>query len=103
MTKEELINHVSEKVEDVSKARIREIYDAVFEGITSALMEGDKQRFLVNSFGTFEVKHRAARKGRNPRTKEPLDIPASTTVSFRPAQALKEKLNKGGKKKKGKK
>lgn len=92
MTKAELIDIVAEQVDGVSKAQITEIYEKIFDTIVRAVKEDDKHRFLVNGFGTFEMKRREARKGRNPATGQEIDIPAQNTVTFRMAQALKEEL-----------
>lgn len=94
MTKAELIEIVAEKVEGVSKAQAGAVYEEIFETIVRALKEDEKHRFLVNNFGTFELKHREARKGRNPATGAEIDIPAQTTVGFRPAASLKAALSK---------
>lgn len=90
MTKAELIEIVSEQVDGVSKADLARVHDAIFATIGEALKVDGK--FAVAGFGSFEVKERAARKGRNPRTGEEIDIAASKTVNFRPAGALKEQL-----------
>jgi len=90
MTKAELIDIVAEKVDGVSKADIGRIYDATFETIGKALeVEG---RFAVNGFGTFDVRERAARKGRNPQTGAEIDIAASKNVGFKAASGLKDRL-----------
>jgi DNA-binding protein HU-beta len=90
MTKAELIDIIAEKVEGVSKADIARIHDAVFETITRALeVEG---RYNVAGFGSFDVRARAARKGRNPKTGEEIDIPASKNVGFKPGSALKDRV-----------
>jgi DNA-binding protein HU-beta len=94
MTKAELIDIVAEQVEGASKAQVTAAYEAIFETIVRAVQEDEKHRFLVNGFGTFELKHRPARKGRNPATGAEMDIAASNTMAFRPASALKEKLAK---------
>ena len=67
-----------------------ELIDIVFEQVGSAVKEGG--RFSYPNFGTFTVKERKAREGRNPRTKEPIQIPASKTVNFKPAPTLKDSL-----------
>lgn len=94
MTKAELVDMVAEKVEGVSKTEISAVYDAIFETIVRALKEDDKHRFLVKDFGTFELKHREARKGRNPATGAEIEIAAQTTVGFRAAAGLKDSLSK---------
>jgi len=92
MTKAELIDIIAEQHPEVGKAKVGEIYGAVFATIARALeVDG---RYAVGDFGTFDVKQRAARKGRNPKTGEEIDIAASKAVGFKPASALKERLNK---------
>ncbi len=92
MTKAELIDIVAEQCPEVGKAKIAEVYGAIFSTVARALeVDG---RYAVADFGTFDVKQRAARKGRNPKTGEEIDIAASRAVGFKPAGALKERLNK---------
>lgn len=98
MTKAELINHVADKVKDVSKKDIAEVYDHIFEAIAKSL-EVEK-RFQASGFGTFEVRERKAREGRNPRTGDPVKIEASKTVGFKASPSLKERMNKKSGKKK---
>lgn len=96
MTKAELIDIVAEQVGDVSKAKIGEVYGAIFATIAKALeVDG---RYAVADFGSFDVKDRAARTGRNPATGETIEIAASRAVGFKPASALKDRLNPSGKK-----
>ena len=87
MNKTELINAVAEKTE-LSKKDATSAVDAVFEVITSSLQEGEKVQLI--GFGNFEVRERAARKGRNPQTGEEIEIPASNVPAFKPGKALKE-------------
>ena len=65
--------------------------DAVFGALTEALASGKKVQ--VTGFGTFEVRHRAARMGRNPRTGAPVQIQASNAPAFKAGKALKEAVN----------
>lgn len=65
--------------------------DAVFGALTNALAAGEKVQ--VTGFGNFEVRHREARMGRNPRTGEPVQIKASNAPAFRAGKALKEAVN----------
>lgn len=91
MTKSELIDIVAEKVDGVSKADITRIHDAIFETMGKALsVDG---RYAVSGFGTFDVRTRAARKGRNPQTGAEIDIPASKSVGFKAASALKDRVS----------
>ena len=91
MTKAELITAVAER-SDLTKKDSEKAVTAVIDAITDALVDGDKVSLV--GFGTFEVKNRAARKGINPRTKEPMPIPASKLPSFKAGKALKEAVAK---------
>lgn len=91
MTKAELISAVAEKSELTKKDSDKAV-TAVIDAITEALVKGDKVSLV--GFGTFEVKDRAARKGINPRTKEPMPIPASKLPAFKAGKALKEAVAK---------
>lgn len=93
MTKSELIAQVVEKVGEgkLTKKLTEEVVEATFDVVKTALL--DDARFSFPGFGTFTVKKRAARKGRNPRTNEEITIPASKTVTFKPAPRLKDTLN----------
>ena len=75
----------------VSKSDAKAIIDAFFEQTAQELQAGHEVG--VYGFGTFKPKHNAARQGRNPGTGEPLQIAASTTVSFKPAKAMKDRMN----------
>ena len=74
-----------------SKAMGGAAVDAVFDAITKALARGEEVQ--VAGFGKFEVRHRAARTGRNPRTGEPVDIAASKAPAFKAAKGLKDTVN----------
>lgn len=87
MNKSELVTAMAEK-SGLSKKKCEDALDAFVTAIRDVLKNGDKVKLL--GFGTFEVKGRAARIGRNPRTKEPVDIPASKQPAFKPGKALKE-------------
>ncbi|KMY60914.1 DNA-binding protein [Geobacillus stearothermophilus ATCC 12980] len=87
MNKTELINAVAE-TSGLSKKDATKAVDAVFDSITEALRKGDKVQLI--GFGNFEVRERAARKGRNPQTGEEMEIPASKVPAFKPGKALKD-------------
>ena len=87
MNKAELINVGSEAAE-VSKKDAETVITAKLDAITDALKEGEKVQLV--GFGSFEVKKRAARVGRNPKTKEPIEIPASTVPVFKAGKVLKD-------------
>ncbi len=90
MTRAELIVSVADKAKLDRKSAEKAVM-ATFEAIKQALVEGDKVQVL--GFGTFENRTRAARKGRNPRTGEEIDIPASSLPSFKAGKGLKEAVN----------
>ena len=87
MNKSELINAVAEKAA-LSKKDSEAAVTAALDAITAALADGDEVRLV--GFGTFEVKKREARMGRNPKTKEPIPIAASKVPAFKPGKALKD-------------
>ncbi len=91
MTKAELIEAVIKAAKaDTSKAAAEGLIDATFATIGKAIKK--EGRLSYPGFGTFNVKKRKARKGRNPRTGETIKIKASKTVSFKPTPKLKESL-----------
>ncbi|WP_396212953.1 HU family DNA-binding protein, partial [Exiguobacterium sp.] len=67
---------------------VTKVVESTFESITETLQSGEKVQLI--GFGNFEVRERAARKGRNPRTKEDIEIPASKVPAFKPGKALKD-------------
>ncbi|MEK3953311.1 MAG: HU family DNA-binding protein [Psychrobacillus psychrotolerans] len=87
MNKTELVNSVAEATE-LSKKDASKAVEAVFESIQTALADGEKVQLI--GFGNFEVRERAARKGRNPQTGEEIDIAASKVPAFKPGKALKD-------------
>jgi DNA-binding protein HU-beta len=90
MNKAELIEAVSAQA-GLQKADATRAVDAVFESITSALKAGDSVALI--GFGTFVVKGRAARAGRNPRTGETIEIAASKVPGFKAGKGLKDAVN----------
>lgn len=90
MNKGELIDAVADSA-DLSKAEAARAVDAVFGVITNSLRQGDS--VAMAGFGTFNVKKRAARNGRNPRTGETIFIPASNVPGFKAGKALKDAVN----------
>ena len=89
MTKAEFVKQIRNGTTKVAltQAAATEIADLVFATMTASIQQ--EQSFRVPGFGTFTLKSRPARKGRNPQTGEALRIKASKTVTFRPATALK--------------
>ena len=91
MNKAELVAAVAEKTA-LSKKDSEKAVNAAFEAITAALVGGDKVQLV--GFGAFEVKERNARVGRNPKTKEEIQIPASRVPVFKASKALKDVVAK---------
>ena len=91
MNKAELITAVAEKA-GLSKKDSEKAINAAFDTITETLAAGDKVQLV--GFGAFEVKERGARIGRNPKTKEEIQIPASRVASFKVGKALKDAVSK---------
>jgi DNA-binding protein HU-beta len=87
MKKAELIDAVSTKTE-LTKQDSKKAIDALFETISNTLAKEEKIQLL--GFGTFEVRQRAERTGRNPQTGEEMTIPASKVPAFKPGKELKE-------------
>lgn len=90
--KADIVENVFNSLDDITKKQVGETFDAIFETITEILAD-EHERVTLPSFGSFTVKHRAARKGRNPATGEEIDIPASKNVRFKAGSALKEAVN----------
>ncbi|MFT6301207.1 MAG: DNA-binding protein HU-beta [Granulosicoccus sp.] len=90
MNKGEFVDAVAAKGE-MTKADAANAVDAVLEAVTAAMKDGDQVTLV--GFGTFLVRRREARTGRNPRTGEPLQIAASNVPSFKAGKALKDAVN----------
>ncbi len=90
MNKSELIDAIAESA-DLPKAAAGRALDAVTETITKALQDDDSVSLV--GFGTFSVKARAARTGRNPQTGEPIEIKAANIPSFKAGKGLKDAVN----------
>lgn len=90
MNKTDLINSIAAK-SGLNKKNSEAALNAFIESVEEALKAGEK--VVLVGFGTFEVRKRAARKGRNPQTKEEITIPASNAPVFKAGKGLKEKVN----------
>ena len=90
MNKTQLVASISEK-SGLSKKESEKALSAFTESIVEALQKGDKVSLV--GFGTFDVRHRAARQGLNPRTKEPIEIKASNAPAFKAGKAFKDASN----------
>ncbi len=90
MNKSELIAAMAAKTGETKKSAEANL-NAFIEVVTEALVKGDKVQLV--GFGSFETRKKAARKGRNPRTKEEIKIPASKAPAFKAGKALKDMVN----------
>ena len=91
MTKADLIDKVADKTK-LTKKDSDKVIDAVVKAITSSLAKGDKVTLV--GFGSFEVRKRAARKGRNPQPGKEISLPARKVPTFRAGKALKDAVGK---------
>ena len=87
MTKRELVIHVANKL-GMTQSTVTKIVEGVFETISQTLADGE--RWELRDFGVFEVKTRASRIGRNPRTGDKVAVPERKVVTFRPGKKMKE-------------
>ena len=91
MNKLELIQEVSERT-GLAKKDAEKAVNAVLDTVADTLAQGDKVQLV--GFGSFEIKARDARMGRNPKTKEPIEIPATKAPVFKAGKALKDRVAK---------
>lgn len=91
MNKQELISTMAEKAQ-LTKKDTELALKAFIDSVQETLENGDKVQLV--GFGTFETRERAAREGRNPQTKETIQIPASTVPVFKAGKEFKERVNK---------
>jgi DNA-binding protein HU-beta len=91
MNKTDLIDAVAQATE-LTKKQSEAAINATLDAIVGAL--ASEEKVVLVGFGTFETKKRAARKGRNPSTKEPINIPASKAPVFKAGKGMKDKVNK---------
>jgi len=89
MTKSDLIERLAAKAE-LTRPRAEELVDFLLNDVTEALRRGEKVN--ISGFGTFTVSNRKARTGRNPKSGQPIEIPASRSAKFKAGKTLKEAL-----------
>lgn len=92
MTKRELVIRVANKL-GMTQSDVARIVEGTFDALSSALAEG--HRWELRDFGVFEVKTRASRIGRNPRTGDQVPVPERRVVTFRPGKKMKEEVAEG--------
>ena len=91
ISKKQLVDQIAAKT-DATKTDINTILDAYIDVVKSNVAEGSKVQLV--GFGAFELRHRAARKGRNPQTGKEIEIAASNVPAFKPGKSFKDEVNK---------
>lgn len=93
MTKKEIVKEIADLLGE-TQLRTKEIVQRTFDAIIETLVNSDDHRIELRNFGVFEVKRRAARKARNPKTEERVDVPAKNVVTFKPGKRMEELVQK---------
>jgi nucleoid DNA-binding protein len=91
VTKKEIVRQISERI-GLTQLKTKEIVQQTFDAIVETLLEVG--RIELRNFGVFEVKQRKARKARNPRTGDKVDVPPKNVVTFKPGKEMEEKVRK---------
>ena len=91
MTKSDLVEKIAEKNPNLTKKDVETIVNIIFDSMTASLARGE--RIEIRGFGSFQVKHREAREGRNPKTGEKVDVPPKKIPYFKMGKELKALLN----------
>ena len=91
ISKKQLVDQIAAKT-DATKTDINTILDAYIDVVKSNVAEGNKVQLV--GFGAFELRYRAARKGRNPQTGKEIEIAASNVPAFKPGKSFKDEVNK---------
>lgn len=91
MTKKEIVKAISEEL-GLTQMQTKTIVQKTFESIITTLVEDPKHRIELRNFGVFEVKKRAARKARNPRTGTPVDVEEKYVVTFKPGKEMEDRV-----------
>jgi integration host factor subunit beta len=93
VTKKEIVKTISDEC-GLTQLKTKEIVQRTFEAIIETLVEDPRHRIELRNFGVFEVKKRAARKARNPRTGDRVEVPAKWVVTFKPGKEMEEEVLK---------
>ena len=93
MTKKEIVKDISEEC-GLTQLKTKEVVQKTFEAIIETLVSDPKHRIELRNFGVFEVKKRAARKARNPRTGDRVEVPEKYVVTFKPGKEMEEEVLK---------
>lgn len=90
MTKKEIVKAISDEIGGLTQLKTKKIVQKMFEAIVDTLVT--EKRIELRNFGVFEVKRRAARKARNPRTGQRVDVPAKWVVTFKPGKEMEQRV-----------
>ena len=93
MTKKEIVKDIAD-ILGLTQLKTKEIVQMTFDSIIETLVNNGDHRIELRNFGVFEVKQRAARKARNPRTGERVDVPPKNVVTFKPGKRMEELVHK---------
>jgi len=91
VTKKEIVKQISDEL-DLTQLKVKDIVQKTFDAIVDTLLR--ERRIELRNFGVFEVKRRKARKARNPRTGEPVDVEPKNVVTFKPGKEMEEQVRK---------
>jgi integration host factor subunit beta len=91
VTKKEIVKQISDEL-DLTQLKVKDIVQKTFDAIVETLLR--ERRIELRNFGVFEVKRRKARKARNPRTGEPVEVEPKNVVTFKPGKEMEEKVRK---------
>ncbi len=91
MTKKEIVKQISDKI-GLTQLKTKEIVQLTFDAIVETLLNDPDHRIELRNFGVFEVKQRKARKARNPRTGERVDVPPKNVVTFKPGKEMEDRV-----------
>jgi len=91
VTKKEIVKQIADKI-GLTQLKTKEIVQLTFDAIVDTLLNDPEHRIELRNFGVFEVKQRKARKARNPRTGERVDVPPKNVVTFKPGKEMEEKV-----------
>ena len=91
MTKKEIVKQISDEL-GLTQLKTKEIVQKLFDSIIDTLVHDEKHRIELRNFGVFEVKKRAARKARNPRTGDDVPVEAKYVVTFKPGKEMEQKV-----------
>ncbi|MCS7166342.1 MAG: HU family DNA-binding protein [Gemmatales bacterium] len=89
MTKKEIVKQIADEI-GLTQAQTREIVQRAFDLIIQTLVESPDHRIELRNFGVFEVKLRQGRRARNPKTREPVEVPPKLVVTFKPGKRTEE-------------